>query len=209
MADELKPQDGVPEASDQPTEGTLAEVPAQAGPPSELDQLKQQLAELQKLADTYKDQLLRKAAEFENYKRRTEAEVQNLIRNANEGLILAIIPILNDFVRSLKAGAENRDYDSFYKGVELIYTKLTKLLESQGLTPFESVGKPFDVEYHDALLQVPRNDVPPHTVIEEIERGYKLHDKVLRHAKVIVSAAPQPEEPTPTPQEEVKANGTT
>lgn len=199
MADEHTPHD----ATEQPTDGVpTEESPA---PPSELDQLKQKIDELQKLADSYKDQFLRKAAEFENYKRRTEAEMMSLVRNANEGLITALLPILNDFVRSLKAGAENKDYDAFYKGVELIYGKFSKLLESQGLTPFESVGKPFDVEYHDALLQVPRDDVPPHTVIEEVERGYKLNDKVLRHAKVIVSAAPSPEEPATTSQEEVKA----
>jgi molecular chaperone GrpE len=201
MADEHTPKDG----TEQPTDGVQTEPTEPTAAPSELDQLKQKVEELQKLADSYKDQLLRKAAEFENFKRRTEAELTNLVRNANEGLIAALLPILNDFVRSLKAGAENKDYDAFYKGVELIYTKFSKLLESQGLTPFESVGKPFDVEYHDALLQVPRDDVPPHTVIEEVERGYKLNDKVLRHAKVIVSAAPSPEEPAPTSQEEVKA----
>ena len=164
-------------------EPTLNEV-------SELDLLRQKLDELQKQADTSKDQFLRKAAEFENFKRRTETDFANLVRNANEGLIVALLPILNDFIRSLKAGAENKDYDSFYKGVELIYNKLTKILEVQGLTQFESVGQPFDVEYHDALLQIPKSDVPPHTVIEEVERGYKLNDKVLRHAKVIVSAEP-------------------
>ncbi len=201
MADEHTPKDG----AEQPTDGVPAEEPGQPETPSELDQLKQKVDELQKLADSYKDQFLRKAAEFENFKRRTEVEMTNFVRNANEGLISALLPILNDFIRSLKAGAENKDYDAFYKGVELIYSKLSKLLEAQGLTPFESVGKPFDVEYHDALLQVPRDDVPPHTVIEEVERGYKLNDKVLRHAKVIVSAAPSPEEPAPTSQEEVKA----
>jgi molecular chaperone GrpE len=63
-------------------------------------------------------------------------------------------------------------------------------LESQGLAPFDSAGKPFDVELHDALLQIPRADLPPHTVVEEVERGYMLNNKVLRHAKVIVSTTP-------------------
>ncbi|MBI5472677.1 MAG: nucleotide exchange factor GrpE [Ignavibacteriae bacterium] len=172
---------------------------------AELDALKAKVEELQKLADLSKDQLLRKAAEFENYKRRSETDFANLVRNANEGLILALLPILNDFIRSLKAGAENKEYDSFYKGVELISTKLTKILEVQGLTPFESVGQPFNVEYHDALLQMPRTDVPPHTVIEEVERGYKLNDKVLRHAKVIVSTAPAESGEGTRNAEEVKA----
>ncbi len=152
------------------------------------DDLQIKLDELQRSVEMYKDQLLRKAAEFENYKRRSEIEYGNIIRNANEYLINSLLPILNDFVRSLKSGQEVRDYDAFYKGVELIHGKLNKTLEAQGLVAFESVGKPFNVEFHDALLQVPRTDVPPNTVIEEIERGYKLNDKVIRHAKVIVSA---------------------
>lgn len=187
---ETEPGNGVP------TEGTP--------PPSELDQLKQTIEELQAQVDSFKDQFLRKAAEFENYKRRTEADSINLIKNANEGLIISLLPILNDFVRSLKAGAENKDYDAFYKGVELIHNKFSKILEMQGLVPFDSVGKPFDVEYHDALLQMPKEGVPPHTVIEEVERGYKLNDKVLRHAKVIVSAPSQVEESAAN-NKEVKA----
>jgi molecular chaperone GrpE len=155
-----------------------------------IEQLQKQLEEVQRVADTHKDQLLRKAAEFENFKRRSESEFANVIKNANEGLIAALLPIISDFVRSLKAGADKRDYEALYKGIELIYTKMMKTLESRGLQSFDSVGKPFDVEYHDALLQVPSTDVPPHTVIEEVERGYTLNDRVLRHAKVIVSAAP-------------------
>ncbi len=149
--------------------------------------LQQKLEAAQKLADTYKDQLLRKAAEFDNYKKRSEADYLNMVKIANERLISLLIPILDDFARSLKSGKEVKEHESLFRGVELIYSKFTKALESQGLVPFESVGKPFDVEYHDALLQIPRSDIPPHTVVEEVERGYKLFDKVIRHAKVIVS----------------------
>lgn len=160
-------------------------------PDAQLTELQQKLDAAQKLADSYKDQLLRKAAEFDNYKKRTEAEYVTLVKNANEGLISSLIPILDDFTRSMKSGREVKEHESFFKGVELIYNKFVKLLESHGLFPFESVGKPFDVDYHDALMQVPRSDIPPHTVVDEIERGYKLFEKILRHAKVIVSAEPQ------------------
>jgi molecular chaperone GrpE len=163
----------------------------QEAAPSEIDLLRKTLEEAQSNAASLKDQLLRKAAEFENYKRRTEADFVNLIKTANETLLVSLIPILNDFVRSLKHGSEIKDYEAFYKGVELIYNKLSKALEAQGLVPFESTGKPFDVDYHDALLQIPRDDVPPHTVVEEVEQGYKLNNKVIRHAKVIVSSAPE------------------
>jgi molecular chaperone GrpE len=156
--------------------------------PSPLDELKTRLEEAQKSADGFRDQLLRKAAEFENYKKRTDAEYGAIIRNATESLLSALIPVAEDFARSLKAGRENGERDAFARGVELIEAKFTKVLEQQGLVPFDSVGKPFDVNFHDALLQIPRADLPPGTVIEEVERGYMLYDRVLRHAKVVVSA---------------------
>ncbi|MBX2992565.1 MAG: nucleotide exchange factor GrpE [Bacteroidetes bacterium] len=203
MAEDLTHDENIEHTSPETDPGNG--VPTEGTPhPSELDQLKLKIEELQAQVDSFKDQLLRKAAEFENYKRRTEADSINLIKNANEGLIVSLLPILNDFMRSLKAGAENRDYDAFYKGVELIHNKFSKILELQGLVPFDSVGKPFDVEYHDALLQMPKEGVPPHTVIEEVERGYKLNERVLRHAKVIVSAPSQVEESAAN-NEEVKA----
>jgi len=148
-----------------------------------------QLAEARKAAEAYKDQLLRKAAEFENYKRRTEGEYLSLMKSAGEGVLASLIPVVEDFARSMKSAADGAVSESFAKGVGLIYQKLIKVLDQQGLRPFDSLGKPFDVRYHDALLQVPRDDVPPGTVIEEVERGYILHDRVLRHAKVVVSAS--------------------
>jgi molecular chaperone GrpE len=163
--------------------------------PSPLDEMKAKLDEAQKTAEGYRDQLLRKAAEFENYKRRTDAEYGAIIRNATEAVLIALIPVAEDFARSLKAGRSAGEAEAFARGVELIYQKFTRVLEQQGLTPFESSGKPFDVNYHDALLQIPRADVPPGTVIEEVERGYMLFDKVLRHAKVVVSAAADGPEP--------------
>lgn len=176
------------------------ESPAE-GATQQNEELQKKLEELQKASDVYRDQLLRKAAEFENFKKRTESDFVNLIRNANEDLVLAILPILDDFNRSLKAGKDQKDYDAFYRGIELIQSKLLKILEAQGLQPFESIGKPFDVKYHDALLQIPRGDVPPHTVIEEVEQGYKFNDKILRHAKVVVSA---PAEIPPAESEDVE-----
>lgn len=206
MTEETTPQENPEQTTAAETIAEQVGTQAEVAAPSELDVLKHKIEEVQKQANAFKDQFLRKAAEFENYKRRTENDSAGLIRYANEALINSLLPILNDVVRSLKAGSENKDYDAFYRGVELIHSKFSKILEIQGLIPFESVGKPFDVEYHDALLQMPKEGVPPHTVIEEVERGYKLNDKVLRHAKVIVSAAPSPaEESATTNQENVKA----
>ena len=170
-----------------------------------VQELQQKLDAAQKLADSFKDQLLRKAAEFDNYKKRSEAEYSNMVRIANEGIIGSLIPILDDFARSLKSGREVKEHESFFKGVELIYNKFSRLLESHGLVPFDSVGKPFSVEFHDAMLQLQRTDVPPHTVVEEIERGYKLFEKVIRHAKVIVSA--EPEQPAIASNDESQGAG--
>ncbi len=176
------------------------QAPEPESPASEIEQLRTQLAEVRKNADTLKDQLLRKAAEFDNYRKRAEAEYGAVIKNANEGLLLSLLPTLDDLLRSLKSGKDQKDYDAFYRGVELIYNKFSRTLENEGLVPFESVGKPFDVHFHDALLQIPREDVPPHTVVEEVERGFMLNDRVLRHAKVVVSFAPGiTAEPVPGP----------
>jgi molecular chaperone GrpE len=153
--------------------------------------LQTRLAETQKALDGCRDQLLRKAAEFENYKRRSETEFSAIIKNANEYLLMSLLPVVDDFVRSKKSARESKDIEAIIAGVEMIHTKMMTILEKQGLEPFESLGKPFDVEYHDALMQIPREDVPPSTVVEEVERGYMLNDKVLRHAKVVVSMAPE------------------
>ncbi len=150
-------------------------------------------AELEKQCALLKDQLLRKAAEFDNYKRRTENDFASLAKYAAENIITQLVPVLDDFNRSLKSIREKAENDSFYKGIELIYAKLLKVLEAQGLKTMDVVGKEFNVDVHDALMQMPRADVPPHTVIEEVEKGYTLFDKVIRHAKVVVSAAPAQE----------------
>ena len=164
---------------------------------TEADQLRAQIAELEQNVIQLKDQLLRKAAEFENYKRRTENDFASMVRFSTEELITKLLPILDDFERSMKmnksrgesgANANSADEAGFFRGVELIFNKFKKLLETHGVKEMEVVGKPFDPAVHDALLQIPKNDVPPHTILEEVDKGYMLHDKVIRHARVIVSA---------------------
>jgi molecular chaperone GrpE len=165
------------------------------------------IADLESALAQLKDQLLRKAAEFENYKKRSENENLSYVRFANENLITRLIPVLDDFERlmkSLQSGggegtgensrAANEAADAYRKGFELIYNKFLKILEANGVKHFEVVGQPFDPQLHDALMMVPRQDVPPHTVLEEIEKGYTMNDKVIRHARVIVSEEPALEE---------------
>jgi molecular chaperone GrpE len=145
------------------------------------------IEELEKTIGQLKDQLLRKAAEFENYKRRTENDYLERVRYANEDLIFDLLPVLDDFERSLKLSREKKDFDSFFRGVELIYQKCLKIFATQGVEAYEVIGKEFDPHLHDALMQIPKSDVPPHTILEEVEKGYMMHGKVLRHAKVVVS----------------------
>lgn len=161
------------------------------------------LAEAEKQADTYKDLLYRKAAEFENFKKRAENEIASVVKFANESLIGDLLPVLDDFERSLKAAKTSKEFESLYRGIELIYQKLLKNIEKRGVKSFETVGKEFNVDFHDALLQVPKEDVAPHTVLEEIEKGYTLHDKVIRHAKVIVSTSPADGTPAPDADQSV------
>jgi molecular chaperone GrpE len=154
-----------------------------------------QLEELQKQVDQYKDLLLRKAAEFDNYKRRVENETVNILKYATESLIENLLPVLDDFERSLKHRNDGKDSEALARGIELIYQKLVKILEGRGVKSFDTIGKEFSVDFHDALMQIPRADIPPHTILEEVEKGYMLNDKVIRHAKVVVSSAPE-EEPS-------------
>jgi molecular chaperone GrpE len=136
------------------------------------------------------DKLLRKAADFENYKKRTENELSSFYKFANEKVITDLLPILDDFERLNSAWDEKHDAGKYKEGIGLIYEKFKKVLKQHGLKEMDSIGKPFDVNRHDAMLQVPKDDVESNTVVDEHEKGYYLKDKVIRHAKVTVSSKP-------------------
>ncbi len=153
-----------------------------------------------------KDTLLRRAAEFENYKRRTENDQINLIKYGAESFILKILPIYDDLQRSVQHLDES-NIESIKDGLKLVLDKFTKTFEDQGIKKIESKGKEFDVDFHDALLQQPSADVPPDTVLEEVEPGYMFKDKVIKHAKVIVSKeVEQPVEEEKNKEEEKNNN---
>lgn len=137
-----------------------------------------------------RDQRLRAIAELDNARRRADQDVLTAVRYASEEMLRKLLPIVDDFIRSVESGAENKDFNSFYEGVALIKNKLMKLLDDEQVTRIEALGKPFDVEFHEALMRQP-SDQPEDTVVVELEPGYIYKDKVIRHAKVIVSAGPQ------------------
>lgn len=159
----------------------LEENPTEQNLDSEIESLKEQVAELN-------DKMLRKAAEFDNFRRRKDKEFAELILVASERTITSILPVLDDFERTLKASEENEnDTKALKEGILLVKEKLQKTLEEQGLKTIESLGKSFDHEKHDAMLQIEKEGVESGIVVEEYEKGYLLNDKVIRHSKVIVS----------------------
>lgn len=178
------------QASNQAEQKQPEQLPVETPSVQPSEDLVQRLAEAEKQVEYYKDLLLRKAAEFDNFKKRAENESTSATRYAKADVIEELLPIVDDFERSLKLSKDRRESEAFVKGIEIIHQKLLKFLEMQGVSQIDSLGKEFDVHYHDALLQIPRDDVPPHTVVEVVERGYTLDDRVLRHAKVIVSMPP-------------------
>jgi molecular chaperone GrpE len=149
--------------------------------------LKEKLRAAEQEAAELKDLLLRKSAEFDNYRKRRESELGQLISNANADLLASILPVLDDLERSTKMDPAAVDGKVLFQGVELIYKNLAKVLESQGVKPIQAIGQPFDPEKHSALLQVERNDQPPGTVVDEHLKGYVMNDRVLRHSQVLVS----------------------
>ncbi len=140
-------------------------------------------AEIEQLNDKY----IRLFAEFDNYKRRTAKERLELFSMANRETILALLPVLDDFERAMKAFQNTAEAASLKEGVELIYTKFNQIMQSKGVKPMESIGQPFNIDFHEAITNIsaPSEDMKG-KVIDEVEKGYFLNDKVVRFAKVVV-----------------------
>ena len=144
-------------------------------------ELENQSAELERKSDKN----VRLLAEFDNYKRRTQEERTKLFKYAGEELAKAILPILDDLHRTLESDGKGKAR-SILEGIELIVAKLDKTLEEQGIVPFDSVGQDFDADLHEALMSE-KSDKGDNVILKEFEKGYKYDDKILRHAKVVVS----------------------
>jgi molecular chaperone GrpE len=149
---------------------------------SETDALKNEVAEL-------KDKYLRLYSEFDNFRKRTSKERIDLIKTANEEVVKALLSTLDDFERALKALGDDESTKAAREGIEIIYHKLFKTLESKGLKAMVSLGAAFDVELHEAITQIPApSEDMKGKVLDEIEKGYYLNDKVIRFAKVVTGA---------------------
>lgn len=133
------------------------------------------------------ERFLRLAAEFDNYKKRTAREFGDIIRRANERILRELVDILDSFERALAVESDDHNSTAYRQGVELIYNQLTGLLSKEGVTSIDSVGTPFDPIYHEAVMQVESDEYGEGIVAQEVQKGYKINDKVLRHARVVVS----------------------
>jgi molecular chaperone GrpE len=149
------------------------------------------ITETQKLeaeAAEAKDKYIRLYSEFENFRRRTAKEKIDTIMNATEGLMKELIPVMDDFERAQKSMETSEDLKAIKEGIDLIFHKFQKTLASKGLKPMESKDQTFDVELHECITQFAAGEYKKGTVIDEIEKGYYLNDKVIRYAKVVVGS---------------------
>ena len=148
---------------------------------------KDPLEKAQDEIEELKDKWLRSVAEFENYRKRTLKERTELILNGGEKFITAILPVVDDMERAIENGAKTDDPAVLREGMELIYQKFLKTLESQGVSRIETENADFDTDVHEAVAMVPgMGDDKKGKVIDCLQKGYKLNDKVIRHAKVAV-----------------------
>ncbi len=148
-------------------------------------------AKIKELDDRY----LRLAAEFDNFKKRTARQYQDIVKSSNEALLTQMFEVIDNFERALAAADTSSDFESLKSGTKLIYQNMMDILKKQGVEPIESVGKEFDPNLHEAMMQVESDEHPEGVVVQEMNRGYKLNDRVLRFARVVVSKGKEEEEP--------------
>lgn len=152
------------------------------------EKLQQSLDEAEKRIAEIEDKYLRLSAEFDNYRKRTIKEKSEIIKNAAEKTITAILPVLDDMERAIANMQKSEDAKAWLEGVELINNKFLKILSQEGLNKIETEGADFDTDYHEAIAMIPApNEEQKGKVLDCVQTGYKLNDKVIRHAKVAVA----------------------
>lgn len=162
---------------------------------SELEKLEKELADSNSKLKEYADRYLRLQAEFDNAKKRMQREQQEFVKYANEGIILELLGILDDLERSVEAReSKHQDSEAFLKGIEMILSHLYETLKHNNVRPIEAEGRIFDPNLHEALMQAESEEYPENTVIEELQKGYTIGERVIRTAKVKVSKKPHKKE---------------
>lgn len=171
--------------SEENTENASAKADNSADEMTAEPTIEEQLEAAKKEVEQYKDKYLRAVAEFDNYRKRTLKEKAELLLNGSEKAVCAFLPILDDFERAIADKTE--DVNAIKEGMQIIFNKFNKTLESLGVRKIETEGKDFDVDFHEAVAMVPgMGDDKKGKVIDCVQTGYQLNDKVIRHAKVAV-----------------------
>ena len=159
----------------------------EAAPLTHEEQLEKELEEAQTAIEEQKDKYLRLSAEFDNYRKRTIKEKAELILNGGEKSISSILPVIDDFERAIKTMETAKDVSAVKEGVELIYNKFMAVLAQNGVKVIETKDQPLDTDYHEAIAVIPApSEEQKGKILDCVQTGYTLNDKVIRHAKVVV-----------------------
>ena len=193
VSDIEEPQDeqSMGDSADAPDAAPAAGADAASMP---IDELEAELQRHREQIRQLEEQLLRRAAEFQNYRRRTEAELGQAAARGRGEVVRPLLDVLDDLERSLEAAEQAAEeeqggptYEALKTGVDLVYKKFVDTLRGLGVEEIEAVGQPFDENQHEAMMQQPVPNAESGTVIGEIQKGYRMGDRVLRHARVIVA----------------------
>ena len=183
MAEELNVEETKDTAEEQPQNDQAEE----ASPLTHEEQLEKELEDAQAVIEEQKDKYLRLSAEFDNYRKRTMKEKAELILNGGEKSISSILPVIDDFERAIKTMETAKDVKAVKEGVELIYNKFMATLAQNGVKVIETKDQPLDTDYHEAIAVIPApSEEQKGKILDCVQTGYTLNDKVIRHAKVVV-----------------------
>ena len=183
MAEELNVEETKDTAEEQPQNDQAEE----AAPLTHEEQLEKELEDAQAVIEEQKDKYLRLSAEFDNYRKRTMKEKAELILNGGEKSISSILPVIDDFERAIKTMETAKDLKAVKEGVELIYNKFMATLAQNGVKVIETKDQPLDTDYHEAIAVIPApSEEQKGKILDCVQTGYTLNDKVIRHAKVVV-----------------------
>ena len=183
MAEELNVEETKDTVEEQPQDDQAEE----AAPLTHEEQLEKELEDAQAVIEEQKDKYLRLSAEFDNYRKRTMKEKAELILNGGEKSISSILPVIDDFERAIKTMETAKDVKAVKEGVELIYNKFMAVMAQNGVKVIETKDQPLDTDYHEAIAVIPApSEEQKGKILDCVQTGYTLNDKVIRHAKVVV-----------------------
>jgi molecular chaperone GrpE len=181
-------QHGKPGTVQQPAEQSPAGQPSQTAQASAAAE--EQLAQLRQELEEMKDRALRAAAELDNYRKRAQRELQDALRYANMPLLRDLLPVLDNVGRALDSAEKIPNAGPLVEGIKLVAQQLEGVLAKHHCEPIDALHSPFDPNLHEAVMQQPSAEHPPNTVLAVVQRGYRLHDRVVRPSQVIVASAP-------------------